>query len=1215
MTSNSNAGVSPPVPTPWALRDELVARVTADMLGPLDGESEVIRGYQSGDGRWSPPGRVRDRYLVGMLAPNGTVAVDPERDDDVGPEEGDDAGSGSIQDGRSPRPVLAQSSMGLSVVVDGSVDRLIARCRWGQYLREFEDRDDGSRASVWVRTPRQVGVELALKGDEFGPLLVNEDGIVLRGRSTRSTEGDSWIVTVFLSNEQPQVKNNKDSRWMFQAGVELVAPDGGAVFLGRDAALAAAAGASESEQAELAQLDLQYRDIVEFAVGHGVGTDVEVSATDPRRAVRVGTAVIPSHEVWRTDAPGAAPELAGLITDMRVLSELEPQRLRVALLPLAEGYRAWLGNELSSIANPDARLEGHEQTARDVIAAAGRIADAIAAGIELVCTDPDALDAFRFANEAMRGQRVHSVAIQHRRADPSLPLERAVRDADVPVNRSWRPFQLAFILLCIPSLTDPAHPERSKHGALADLLFFPTGGGKTEAYLGLVAYTLATRRLQGVVGKGDDAVDGRDGVAVVMRYTLRLLTAQQFQRAATMICAAELLRRQRAETDSRYDGVPFRLGMWVGGSVSPNTSADAERFAVDARLGGYGGGRATPVQFSDCPWCGHTIDPNTAGAHDGVLQRFLIFCQNAKECSFTAALSKGEGIPVITVDEEIYRLVPSFVIGTIDKFAQLPWNGATSTLFGRVDSRCERHGYRNPDLDRGHRSQWQESNSHKPSGGNPGARTVPSLRLRPPDLIIQDEMHLVTGPLGTMAGLYETAIDRLATWTYNNEQVRPKVVASTATTRRAREQAWSLFWRDLRIFPPPALDVHRSFFAEQVPPSPETPGRRYLGICAHGERLKQVELRVFSSVMAAAKAIWDELAGDARAADPWMTTVGYFNAVRELAGMRRMAEDELRTKLRRAQFTRGFANRRVVEMRELTSRVSSDDIKSILRQLFVEHTSNPPEGSERPIDLLLATNMISVGVDVPRLASMIVVGQPKSTAEYIQATSRVGRDERGPGLVITLYNWARPRDLSHYETFDHYHATFYRHVEPLSVTPFSERALDKGLTGVLVAAVRHGDGDWNANQSARDLNRPDERIAAHVHAIAERAEAVTGDLSAADLTRGMADQRLDAWERARALRTELSYTVRTADDVPLLARPEAGEWDMWTCPNSLRDTEVQANLQIVEQDPTYESGSQPEIRLAQRVSDDRTAIASDEEVQEAIEADDAEKRAGDGVRA
>ena len=752
-----------PIPSPWDLRADLARRVTADLLGPLDGENEVIRGYQLKSGKWSSPGRVRDRYLVGMLAPKGTVAADPERDDDVGPEEGDDTGGG-VQDGRIPRMVMAQSSMGLSVVVDGAVDRLVARCRWGQYLREFEDQDDGSRAPVWVRIAQEVGLIVPLADGEFRPLPVNGEGIVLRGRATRSDKGP-WLVTVFLSNEQDQVKINKDSRWLFQARLDMVAADKGAVFLGRGEVLDDSSIGTASEQAEVAQLDLQYRDVVEFAVGHGVGTEVEVAADDPRRAVRVATAVIPRHEVWRTDAPRpeAAPQLAGLITDMKVLSELEPDHLRSALLPLAQGYRAWLDDELLRISDPAARLDGHEPTVREVIAHAQKTADAIAEGIELVCTDADALDAFRFANQAMWKQRVHTVAIEAGREDAELGLRDAVNRADEPANRSWRPFQLAFVLLCIPSLTDPAHPERSQSGGLADLLFFPTGGGKTEAYLGLVAYTLATRRMQGVVGEGAYAVDGRDGVAVLMRYTLRLLTAQQFQRAATLVCAAELLRQDRAKTDHRYAGTPFRLGMWVGGSVSPNKARDAERFAEDARLGGYQGGQATPMHLSDCPWCGRDLDAQTDSCYDAVLARFLVFCGDAEECLFTERHTDGEGIPVITVDEEIYRLVPSFVIATIDKFAQLPWNGATSTLFGQVESRCERHGYRNADLDLSHKWHWVERDSHRMSDPHPPAKTVPAMRLRPPDLIVQDEMHLVTGPLGTMAGLYETAVDRLCT--------------------------------------------------------------------------------------------------------------------------------------------------------------------------------------------------------------------------------------------------------------------------------------------------------------------------------------------------------------------------------------------------------------------------------------------------------------------
>ena len=1198
-------------PTPWDLRADLVGRVTADLLGPLDGDQEIIRGYQRDDGTWSPPGRVRDRYLVGLLAPRGTAAGDPERADDAGPETGDDTGTGQ-QDSRASRPVMAQSSIGLTVVVDETADLLLARCSWGQYARESEDQDDGSRASVWVRQPQEYSIPVPFADGDFGPLAVNGEGVMLRGRISRAEPG-RLLVTVFLSNEQDEAKQYKDRRWLFQARLELADPAGQPVFVSRPTRSGPVSSNTATDHDEVAHLDLQYRDIVEFAVGHGVGTHVEVAEGNPRRAVRATTAVLPRYEVWRTDATGpqTEPRLAGLITDMAVLGRLEPAELRLALMPLADGYRAWLDDELARLEDPAAHLDGHEETARAAIADAQTSADAIAAGIDLICSNPDALDAFRFANQAMAEQRIHSVAIDNRRSNRDLTLRQALRAADKSENRSWRPFQIAFVLQCIPSLTDPGHRERSQQGALADLLFFPTGGGKTEAYLGLVAYTLATRRMQGVIGEGDEAVDGRDGVAVLMRYTLRLLTAQQFQRAATLMAAAELLRQDRSLTDQRYAGVPFRLGLWVGGTVSPNSAKDAERFVEDAKVWGYTRGQASPLQLTECPWCGREIDPRNDIRCDTGLRRVLVFCGDHKECKFTERYSQGEGIPVVTVDEEIYRLVPSFVIATIDKLAQLPWNGAPSTLFGRVDSRCERHGYRNSDLDASHHSHWPERDSHQALDHHLAAKTVEAGPLRPPDLILQDEMHLVTGTLGTMAGLYETAVDQLATWTYNGERVRPKIVASTATIRRARQQTWTVFWRDLRVFPPPVLDVRRSFFAEQVAPAPSQPGRLYLGVCAHGERLKQVELRVFASLMAAAQAIWEELGDDALAADPWMTTVGYFSSVRELAGMRRMAEDELRTKLRRARFTPGLANRTNIDLQELTSRVSSGDIKDILRGLFVTHDPNRGPDDDPPIDLLLATNMISVGVDVPRFASMVVVGQPKATAEYIQATSRVGRDRRGPGLIITLYNWARPRDLSHYETFEHYHATFYRHVESLSVTPFSERALDKGLTGVLVSTIRHRGSDWNPNSSARCLGRSDQRIANHVAAIAERAGSVTGDPAVGELVTAMAEQRLDAWQREAALRPELSYAHRSADDVALLAKPEAGDWDLWTCPNSLRSTEGQVNLQIFATDPTYESRSQPPVTLGVEPLPG-PATVDDEEIDEAIEAVEAEAHAAEG---
>ena len=1187
---------------PSTIRTELVRRISADLRGPLDGAEEIVRGFQREDGTWAPPGRVNDRYLVGKLAPQGTVARDPERTDDPGT--GDEDPARGSHDGRVAQRVLAQSSIGLTAVVSADTNELVARCRWGQYTREEEPQEDGTTARVWQRRPIDLTVSIPMQEGSIDPIPVNDDGVVLRGRIAPAANQELLLVTVFLCNEQVPVHTNKDERWLFQVSLDLTAPDGSAVFCGREA-LHVASAVPEAEREETAQLDMAYRHEVELAVGHGVGVGWH-REPGTRRGTRVGTATLPRHEVGRTEAPSAhsTPQLSGLITDMKTLAELDVGELAEGLMPLADGYRAWLDDEINQAEN----LDGHQDAAAAAIAEATKVADAIQDGITLLQNNPDALDAFRFANQAMSRQRVHTVAVGVRRNDPDLSLREALASADIPANQSWRPFQLAFVLLCLPSLTDPDHPERCGDTALADLLFFPTGGGKTEAYLGLVAYTLAIRRLQGVVGDGADAVDGRDGVAVIMRYTLRLLTAQQFQRAATLICAAELLRQHRAVSDSRYEGVPFRLGMWVGGGVTPNQDGEAKEWVEAQRSKSKGfSGASTPLQLTECPWCGYALSGGQDCRYDEPHQRFLVFCGD-QECSFTAKQAPGEGIPVVTVDTQVYRLLPAFVIATIDKFAQLPWNGALATLFGRVEQRCERHGYRNPDLDQRHRNHWQESNRHVARGELPAASTVDvSPRLRPPDLILQDEMHLVTGPLGTMAGLYEAAIDRLATWTYNGQQVRPKVVASTATVRRAGQQAWALFWRKLRVFPPPVLDVRRSFFAEQIDPTDEAPGRLYLGVSAHGERLKQVELRVFASLMASAQAMYEELGNEGKRVDPWMTTVGYFNAVRELAGMRRMAEDELRSKLRRTRFTPGLADRTRVILEELTSRVSSEDIKQILRRLFntFEPGREDEEYAQRPLDLLLATNMVSVGVDVPRLGSMVVVGQPKATAEYIQATSRVGRSDDGPGLVITLYNWARPRDLSHYETFSHYHATFYRHVEPLSVTPFSERALDKGLTGVLVASIRQHDMVWNPNDTARLLEQNDLRIATHIAELSERAEAVANSSSAGELVRAMASRRLDEWEREKSLRPYLAYQARLRDEVPLLKGPESGGWTIWTCPNSLRDTESQINLQIETEDPTYESASQPEIILGQVEPADlqvRSPVAEDDEVDESIAA-------------
>jgi hypothetical protein len=219
----------------------------------------------------------------------------------------------------------------------------------------------------------------------------------------------------------------------------------------------------------------------------------------------------------------------------------------------------------------------------------------------------------------------------------------------------------------------------------------------------------------------------------------------------------------------------------------------------------------------------------------------------------------------------------------------MPWKGEVQMLFGRVSGYCPRHGYVSPDI--------EDASYHKKLNNLPAVRMQEDVGpLRPPDLIIQDELHLISGPLGTLVGLYETAVDGLSTWELDGKLVRPKVIASTATVRRALHQVHNLFLRTVKIFPPPGLDAHDNFFARRKASSDDAPARRYLGICASGTRMKTVLIRTYVALLAAAQVLYEKYG---RAADPYMTLVGYFSSMRELGGMRRVVDDAVRTRLLR----------------------------------------------------------------------------------------------------------------------------------------------------------------------------------------------------------------------------------------------------------------------------------------------------------------------------
>jgi hypothetical protein len=1134
-------------PASAAMRDELERLVLADLLGPAGGEEEEITD------------RPRDRYLVGLLAPRDQ-SVDREAQDELAEGGSDSAEDGAAESSAPASPSMFPSSLGLTCCVEGAATALVVRAAWGAYERvksAEQTTKTGSLATVWRRvplggSPHTVPLE-AGKIAEWSPDPASPD-VHVRG-VVRQANG-AWIVTLWLVNDQVEPERLRDSAWLFQPELRVEAPDGAAIFR-RRAHLRPGGGdaVAAGEDRELAML---YRRHLEFAVGHGVGLHAEHVLGDTTCATRITTRVVPTYEVAPTTSGDERdfPALTDMTLDMATLAAVPDGGFGGALAPLVDAYDAWIADQGARLGDPD--LADYADCSAEALANCRIARDRIREGIALLDREPQAARAFRFANEAMWRQRINTLVIA--RARDSGQGDRAA--IDVPKNRSWRLFQLAFILLNLPSLTDLHHPERGAGPeAGADLLWFPTGGGKTEAYLGLTAYTLGIRRLQGTVA----GRSGMDGVAVLMRYTLRLLTLQQFQRAAALICACEMIRREAAQSGDRAWGeTPFRLGLWVGQRATPNTTAQAgEAVKKDHGAWNGGGGSGSPAQLTNCPWCGAAIDPGKHITVDKDRKRTFVYCGDPHgDCPFTAKRAPFEGLPVIVVDEEIYRRLPALLIATVDKFAQMPWKGETQMLFGQVDGYCPRHGFRSPEVD--------DSDSHPAKGGLPRTATVPHGPLRPPDLIIQDELHLISGPLGTLVGLYETVVDRLCSWDVQGQRVRPKVIASTATVRRAPDQLHALFLRRVAVFPPQGLDAEDNFFARQRAVSEGLPGRKYIGICAPGVRLKAVLIRVYVAHLAAAQVLYEKYGAHA---DPWMTLVGYFNAMRELGGMRRLVEDDVHSHLK-GTAKRGLANRDVRVLEELTSRKGSTDIPRVLQQL---EAGFDPERQRRavaalkagkksdappPVDVLLATNMISVGVDVPRLGLMVLAGQPKTTAEYIQATSRVGRQH--PGLVCTVFNWTRPRDLSHYEQFEHYHDTFYQHVEALSVTPFAARALDRGLSGLLVAYLRLIDTTFNANLRASRVDRTSPYVAQAIEDIATRAGQVTNRQDVANLVRAELNERVDEWiasaQRATGGATLGYQGEKDGVTVPLLQRPDVGPWSPFTCLNSLRDVEPTVKL-------------------------------------------------------
>ena len=917
------------------------------------------------------------------------------------------------------------------------------------------------------------------QGATIEKVIVNSHDLMdgrakLSGIFRRQPRG--WLVTVVLINSTKTKSKGNVTDKLFQPTIACQPCAGCAIQ--QWPRPRAVAGGSEVET-----LEMVYRHRKVYAVGHGCAAQWDASAAPPPI---IRSEIMPTFEVPITSFQSGGTHQSRALRIAWLAGD--PSGLIDELDKFVEKYVSWIG-ELDGSA--EAREAAFARPRTETLAAMRRAATRMHAGVAVLRDDALARRAFCLASRAMLAQMQQTARYRDRPRDANLPSPPQIVSPDPEDSREWRPFQLAFQLLVLKSLVEP-NADVEPNRAVVDLLWFPTGGGKTEAYLALAAFELFYRRLRYGSRGG--------GTAVIMRYSLRLLTAQQFQRATALICAIELLRRKELP-----DEPPITIGLWVGESQTPNSVNDAEQQRKDHLLNQSP--PRNPFVIDRCGWCGThlvpangTSDENAFGFRivgDGEARRLEARCVRP-DCPF------HDRLPVVLIDEDIYRTPPSFLLGTLDKFARLAWVADAGIIFGA-------------------------GSDH-----------------RPPSLIIQDELHLINGPVGTIAGVYEAAFEELA----SRPGLSPKVIASTATIRSASSQVRALYGRDVAVFPPTGLNASDSYFARD---DDSKPGRLFVGVFSDSHSGQMVVARLLAALLHAPDALG--LRGQER--DAYWTLVGYHNSLRELGRVMTLASDDVPNWIRTfgggkpsdRQFVRGFAE-------ELTSNQSGAELVQLLDRLGRRY-DDPGQ-----ISMLLATNMFSVGVDIDRLGLMFVNGQPKVTSEYIQATSRIGRSSV-PGLVVTYYGAPKPRDRSHYERFQSYHQALYREVEPMSVTPFAEPARRRALHAALVIIVRHRLG-LAANDRACDFGRcvrPTPEYAAAKTRLLDRVRCI--DPSEYEGTKDILESFEADWAEHSAGQ-RLRYYTTTNQFSSLLSRFEDTSPDGVPTLNSMRNVDKSVVIENLE---------------------------------------------------
>ena len=1055
----------------YEARNKIVEIVSEDLLGPVT-EDEVIKEVPT------------SYYIMGKLYPDTREYVES---DDLGTSA--DLELLDMENALASTNVYCPRSMGITYSVLPEIDYIRVRIKFAvyksysleeaekenidisRYSTDIEEADDNKKGRLlfWKRDKKEFEYKISTDTNSNVEIV---SGIHLRTFVHVNPDNDIHIITTALTNER-RVKEKDQiviaANTIMQPEIHLMAEPGKNTFVevGRRLEI--------KNNQELLELDMLYSQEICYAQGHGCSVNWDDKNISP---AWIESSFMPKYNLCQMKPLEIDNNP---VFNMKYLYTAEHDEVVRNLTKFMDDYNDWiLKKESESKAE---RYIAYQDIANTNLDKCRNIENRIRHAISLLDDEKSlAWKAFRLANEAMYMQRYKSIEKQNNTSGVTAAID------DKKIN--WYPFQLAFMLMEIPSFVEPDGVDRK----IVDLLWFPTGGGKTEAYLGIAAFEIFYRRLSNP--------QKCNGVSVIMRYTLRLLTIQQFERASILICACELLRK-------KYDlpGAEISIGLWVGNSFTPGSIEDAGRTLDEILITGqHKKDDADPCQIKICPWCGSKLYPKHYKINKNKV-RMEIRCDNPS-CDY-----HGVPLPIRIIDEEIYHYRPSFIVATVDKFAQIAIQERTSALFS-ADGKAS-----------------------------------------PPELIIQDELHLISGPLGTMTGIYEAAITSIC-----ESLGKPvKIVASTATIRNATKQIQALYAREYNQFPPQGISYDDSFFAVKSSEE-ERPARQYVGIMGTGTTFTTTVIRLYAAWLFASRYLIDLGYSDKVIDNAW-TMTGYFNSIRELGATQSQVVDDIQSRyrfLKGKKFKEKYAdfsgNDRYEKLVELTSRMPNEEISEVIQEkLKVPFI----KGQENDVyDFVLASNMISVGVDVGRLGVMSVAGQPKTNAEYIQATSRVGRTN--PGLVFTVYNGCRSRDRSHYEQFLKYHFAMYRYVEATSLTPFSDRARDRGLQALFVTLCRYLCPELREDNAAgnfrRDLDgviKARQMIYKYVELVDEREKERMLD----ELT-----DIVDQWEDQATTYKELWYKKIKK---PSLFRPDTDENSRFRIMNSMRSVEASSGIYIL----------------------------------------------------